>query len=97
MKRPLKPLKPRDLQSEDPAQRRPRRLYVLAYGFMPHPRPELPATRWIRRARREHILHAQLSRRMGPSAYTALVATAPDDLFPLAECRRILHDPMWPL
>jgi hypothetical protein len=72
MKRPLKPLKPRDLESTEPMLRRARRLYSVAYGCILHPYPprlHTPAAR--KRERRGWRQHAFI-RRLGSGAWTAI-------------------------
>lgn len=75
MKRPLKPLKPRDLESTEPMQRRARRLYSVAYGCLLHPfvlhTPVQYAHADRKRMRRVWRQQAFI-KRLGSGAWTAI-------------------------
>jgi hypothetical protein len=73
VKRPLKPLKPRDLESVEPMRRRARRLYSVAYGCILHPIIPPYYTTITRRCERRGWREEQaFIRRIGSGAWTAI-------------------------
>lgn len=76
MKRPLKPLKPRDLEATEPMQRRARRLYSVAYGCLLHPfihqRIPVQYTHIDRKLMRRGLREQAFIRRIGSGAWTAI-------------------------